>query len=155
MIIDLNSLVSSAGVFGTLEALTGRRAIERQIRDAVREGKKTAVKELAGGNLKVIKSKVIRKALQKHDPVIQHIMNDVCKVLGKACVSFRHIFNPDMIILGGGLIEACGDYILPRVRNICDKDKFLAGIDKCSIVQSSLGDDAVIYGAVALVKGVK
>lgn len=152
MIIDLHSQVSSAGVPGTLEAFTGRRAIERQIREAIRQRKKTVVTELVGGNLKVIKSKVIRKALQKNDPVMKNIMNNVCQVLGKACVSFRHIFNPDMIILGGGLMEACGEYILPRIRKIGERDKFLSGIDKCAITQSSLGDDAVIYGAVALVK---
>jgi glucokinase len=55
-----------------------------------------------------------------------------------------------MIILGGGVMEACGDYILPRVQKISEKDPFLKGIDKCVIVESVLGDDAVIYGAVAL-----
>ena len=155
MIIDLHSSASSAGLFGTLEALTSRRAIERQIREAVRQRKKTIITELAGGSLTVIKSKVIRKALQKNDPVIREILNNVCQVLGKACISLRHIFNPEMIILGGGVMEACGEYILPRVRNICTHDPFLKGIDKCLIAQSVLGDDAVIYGAVALVKEVK
>ena len=152
MIIDLHSPLSSAGVFGTLEALTGRRAIERAIHEAIRKKKKTIVADLIDGNRKVIKSKVIRKALKSHDRVVVEIMNNVCQVLGKACVSLRHIFNPDMIILGGGIMEACGEYILPRVQKVFSKDPFMAGIDKCVIVQSKLADDAVILGAVALVK---
>ncbi len=152
MIIDINSKVLNAGLLGTLEALASRRAIERQIREAIRAGKKTILTELTGGNLKTIKSKLIYKALKKKDPFTVRIMNDLCGVLGKACISLRHILNPDMIIFGGGLIEACGEYILPRVKKISDQNPFLAGIDRCAIVQSVLGDDAVIYGAVALLK---
>ena len=152
MIIDLHSPAASAGVFGTLEALTGRRAIEREIRDAVHKGRRTMISDLTGGDLKVIKSKVIRKALKKKDPVITEIMNNVCLNLGKACISLRHVFNPDMIIFGGGVIEACGDYILPRVRKVSERDPFFAGVDRCTIVPSALGDDAVILGAVALVR---
>lgn len=150
MIVDLDSPVVNAGLFGTLEGLASRRGIERQIREAVRSGKETILKSLAGGRLTTIKSKVLRKALNKKDPVTMEVMNHLCFVLGKTCISLRHIFNPDMIVFGGGLIEACGDYILPRVRKISDQNPFLAGIDKCAIVQSQLGDDAVIYGAAAL-----
>ncbi len=155
MIIDLHSPVSSAGVFGTLEALASRRAIERDIREAIRSGKKSIIKELADGNLRVIKSKALRKALKKKDPVVKEVLDKVCMVVGKACISLRHIFNPEMIILGGGVMEACGDYILPRVQKISEKDPFLAGIDQCSIVESVLKDDAVILGAVALMKQAK
>ena len=152
MIIDLHSPLSSAGDFGTLEALASRRAIEGRIREALRRKKKTIIRELAGNKPKVIKSRMICKALQKKDPVVTGIIDDACHVLGKACISLRHIFNPEMIIFGGGLIEACGEFILPKVRKISEKDPFLAGIDHCKIVPSVLGDDAVIYGAVALVK---
>ncbi len=152
MIIDCHSPHSSAGVSGTLEALTSRRAIERKIREAIRLKKKTIVTELTGGNLKMIKSRVLRKALKKRDPVVTRIINEVCFILGKTCISFRHIFNPDMIIFGGGVIEACGEYMLPRIKRISDKNPFLAGIDHCKIVSSQLGDDAVLLGAVALVK---
>lgn len=152
MIIDLHNPASSAGVAGTLEALTGRRAIERAIREAIRMKRKTIVTELTGGNLKVIKSKVIKKALKSKDRVVTEIMNNVCLIIGKACVSLRHIFNPDMIILGGGIMEACGDFILPRVQKVFRKDPFMAGVDQCEVTQSILADDAVILGAVALVK---
>jgi preprotein translocase subunit SecD len=65
MIIDLHSPASSAGVFGSLEALISRRAIERDIRDAIKSGKKSLIKDLTGGDLKIIRSKTIRKALKK------------------------------------------------------------------------------------------
>lgn len=152
MILDLNSKKKSAGLTGTLEALVGRRSIERDILDAIRKGRKTIITDIVGKNPKVIKSGVLAEALQKNDKVVTEIMNQVCSVLGKACISIRHILNPDMIVMGGGLIEACGGYILPRVQKISDANPFLKGIDQCKIVQSLLGDEAVILGAVGLLR---
>jgi hypothetical protein len=58
-----------------------------------------------------------------------------------------------MIILGGGIIEACGDYILPITRKIFYKDPFFSKIKAtCPVVASKLEDDAVILGAVAYIR---
>lgn len=154
MILDFNSPKESAGLCGTLEALVSRRAIERELKEAIQKGKKTIITRMCGRRPRAIKSSVIAQALAKKDPLTLNVMRDVCTVLGKACISIRHILNPDMIILGGGLIEACGDYIVPEVRKISARDPFFKGIDACRIEQSLLGDDAVILGAVALLKRV-
>ena len=152
MIIDQNSDKTSAGLYGTLEALASRRAIERDIREAVKEGQSTIITKLVGDKLDVIKSRFIAKSLDQKDKVVVGIVNDVCKTLGNACISMRHTFNPDLIIFGGGLMEACGHYMLPRIRRRSNANPFMAGIDKCKIVLSELGDNAVILGAVALIK---
>ena len=152
MIIDYNSSENSAGVYGSLEALASRRAIERSIRSAIKKGKKSIVRKLTGGNLKVIKSKVLREALKKKDKVVIGVMEDVAQVLGKASISLRHIFNPEMIVFGGGVVEACADFLIPRIREVSQSDPFFKNIDSCQIVQSELGDDAIVLGAVALVK---
>lgn len=153
VIIDQSNPHLNAGLPGTIEGLASRRAVEREIRAAVEKGEKSVVTEILGGKTGQIKSKVIAQALAKKDRVVTRVVNDVCKTLGNACISMRHIFNPELIILGGGLIEACGDYILPRVRRRSGANPFLSGIDACRIVPSQLGDDAVILGAVAFLKG--
>jgi len=150
MIIDYNSRVSHAGVAGSLEALASRQAIERRIRKGVRRGRKTVLKKILNGRISVIKSKAINKALRRHDPLVTKIIDEVCEIFGKACISLRHIFNPDTIIFGGGLIEACHEYMLPRIRHISHEDPFFRGIDHCRILPSCLGDDAVIAGAVKM-----
>ena len=101
-----------------------------------------------------VKGGVLAEALWRKDPLTMRIVNEVCRVLGQACVSLRHILNPDMIILGGGVMEACGDYMLPRIRKISAADPFFKGIDDCRVERSFLGDDAVILGAVVLLKQV-
>ena len=151
MIMELNGPLCTCGNTGCLEAITGRWAIERDIRAAVQAGKKTVITELTEGNLNTIKSKVLKEALKQKDPLATKIMQHVSQTLGKACISLKHIFNPELIIFGGGVIEACGDFMLPIIRETTDKDPFFhKEIDNCQIVTSLLGDDAVMLGAVFL-----
>ena len=152
VIIEQSSPHINAGLPGTIEGLASRRSIERDIRAAIAAGEKSVVTELLGDKTAQIKSKIIAQALAKKDPVVVKVINAACKTLGNACISMRHIFNPEMIILGGGLIEACGDYMLPRIRRRSSSNPFLSGIDECRIVVSQLGDDAVILGAVAFLR---
>ena len=154
MVLDMHSPRKSAGLYGTVEALASRRAIERAIKEAVAKKVPTIITKLQGGKLVAVKSSVLAEALWRKDPLTMRIINEVCRVLGQACVSLRHILNPDMIILGGGVMEACGDYMLPRIRKISAADPFFKGIDDCRVERSFLGDDAVILGAVVLLKQV-
>ena len=110
------------------------------------------VSELTGGELRVIKSKVLAKALKRKDAVVTRVMRSAAEALGAACVDLRHVFDPERIILGGGVIEACGDFILPIVQTCIDRDPFFKKVGACKAVPSQLGDDAVILGGVALAK---
>jgi len=152
IVMELNGPLCTCGNRGCLEAMTGRWAIERDIRQAVKNGQKTIVTKLVDGKLAVIKSKTLREALDKEDPIVTEIMTRVSQTLGLACISIRHLFDPEMIIFGGGIIEACGNFLLPIIRKVTGKDPLFSKIPKCKIVESQLGDDAVILGAVALVK---
>jgi glucokinase len=152
MIIDPQGPMCSCGNRGCLEALAGRWAIERDIRQAVKDGEKTFVLELVDGDLSAIKSKILKKALSKGDPLVTKIMKKASEALGTACISLRHLLNPELIILGGGMIEACDDFILPIVIKISESDPFFSKLDHCEIVKSRLEDDAVILGAVALAR---
>lgn len=150
IIIDIDGPKCTCGNRGCIESLAGRWAIERDIRRAVKDGKKTIVKKLLGGDLRTIKSKILKEALKKKDPLVTDIMKRVSKSLGLACVTLRHIFDPQVIIFGGGLTEACGKFILPAVRKTVDSDPFFSKMPGCKIIEARLGDDAVILGAVAL-----
>ncbi|MDZ4243232.1 MAG: ROK family protein [Candidatus Omnitrophota bacterium] len=153
MIMALNGPPCSCGNRGCLEALASRWSIERDIRAAVRKGRKTVITDLTGGDLSAIKSRVLKQALKAKDPLARDVVSKAADALGAACVSLNHIFNPEMIVLGGGVIEACGNFILPRVRKAVDADPFFSkDINRCRVVESQLGDDAVILGAVALIR---
>ena len=152
MIIREDGPQCSCGNNGCLEALVGRWAIERDIREAIKKNEKTVITQLLDKKTAPIKSQILRKAIKKQDKLTMKILTIAAKNLGVACISIRHIFDPEMIVLGGGVMEACGDFILPIVKKTAQKDIFFSGIGKCEIVPSKLGDDAIVLGAIALVK---
>jgi glucokinase len=79
-------------------------------------------------------------------------MTKAARALGQACVSLNHIFDPEMFVFGGGVIEACGEFILPKVEAALKADPFFKHLDTPQVVRAKLGDDAVMLGAVASVR---
>lgn len=152
LIIDPRGPVCSCGNQGCLEAFAGRWAIERDIREALGRGGRPKLHKLIKKKAKRIKSKVLRQALDKKDPVVTPIMRRASEAIGLACISLRHIFDPECIIFGGGVIEACADFIIPIARKTMQKDKFFRSMRGCKMKKSSLGEDAILLGAVALVR---
>ncbi|MCM8813421.1 MAG: ROK family protein [Candidatus Omnitrophica bacterium] len=140
----------TCGNRGCLEALTGRWAIERDIRAAVKQGEKTVISKLLNNDLSVVKSSIIKEALRQKDPLTMKLIGRLALHLGRACVSLRHIFDPDAIVFGGGLIEACPEHILPPVQAAVKQDPLFRRVKPCDILTARLSDDAVLLGAVAL-----
>ena len=77
-------------------------------------------------------------------------MRRASEILGYACLTVRHLVDPDVIVLGGGVIEACGGFVLPIVRKIVAADALPGARKGGEIVESELGDDAVPLGAVVI-----
>jgi glucokinase len=150
MIVLDNGPKCGCGNRGCLEAIASRRAIERDIRTAIKKGKKTIITKLAGKTPRVIKSGMLKKALRAKDKLVTEILRKAAKHIGVFCVSIRHAFDPDMIVFGGGLIEACGDFLLPNIKKTVEDDPYFKKVPKCRIVKAKLGDDAAVLGAVAL-----
>ncbi|MFA5059325.1 MAG: ROK family protein [Candidatus Omnitrophota bacterium] len=151
MIVENDGPLCNCGNKGCLEAFVGRWAIEKEIKKAISDGHRTVIKRFLEKDNRSIKSKMIARALKAQDPVVVRIMKDVSRVLGLACISLRHVFDPEIIILGGGVVEACGSFMIPIIKKTFSSDKLLKGLNKCPVVVSTLGDDAIILGSVALV----
>jgi len=150
--IDTNGPLCSCGNPGCLEAFAGRWAIERDIRAEAKKGHKTMLTQLAGKGLKQIKSGALAEALKAKDKVTINVMTNAAQMLAKSCVSLNHIFNPDMFLFGGGLIEACGDFLLPIIEITVKSDPFFSKLGPPKIVRAKLNDEAILLGAVALIR---
>ena len=149
MIMDLDGPVCACGERGCLEAIASRTAIERDLRAAMKAGRKTILTELLKKKNAVIKSGVLRRALEAKDPLVVGVMRKASEVLGKACLNIRHIFDPDAILLGGGLIEACAEFILPIMNKVLAADTLAGATPGAPLLVARLGEDAVALGAVA------
>jgi len=151
-IVQIDGPLCGCGNRGCLEALASRTAIENRLRAAVADGQKTILTELLQGDLRVIRSRTLRQALEAEDALVTEIVRRAAETLGYACINVRHLIDPEVIVLGGGVIEACSDFILPIVENIVGSDGLPGARDGGRVLLSALGDDAVVLGAVALAR---
>lgn len=148
MIVDINGPKCTCGNQGCLEAFAGRWAIERDIRAALAKGEKSIISKWLENKNSPIKSKLLKKALKREDQLTEMILEKAARAVGQACISIRHLYSPQAIVLGGGLIEACGDFLMPHIESVFKEDQFFKKLGGCRLLRSKLGDDAVLVGSV-------
>ncbi len=152
IVMQIDGPVCGCGNRGCLEALASRSAIERDIREAIAAGRESALPILSGGDLSIIRSGMLRRALAAQDDLVAEIMRRASEVIGHACLTVRHLIDPEVIVLGGGLVEACGDFMMPIVEEVVASDRLPGARAGGRVLVSALGDDAVVLGAVALAR---
>jgi len=137
------------GKVGCFEALASRTAVVRQIVSEIKKGKQSVLKERIDKN-KEIKSKALFKALEAGDKLAVKTVNQSCKTIGRVLAGINNLMNFELIILGGGMMEANENFMLPKIQNTFFKYS-IADAAKCvSIVGTNLRDDAAIYGGLVL-----
>jgi glucokinase len=148
--MDPDGPTCNCGNPGCFETLAGRVAIERDIRKAIGKGRKTILTEWIDGPVEMIRSGMLQKALDAEDKLVTEVLRRAGEIMGLAARTLRHIFEPDVIIFGGGLIEACGDFLMPIIEDAMPSDPYFGPRPGGRVVQSALGDDAGVLGAAAL-----
>jgi len=138
------------GNLGCWEAIASRTAIERDIRQALAEGRRSRIMEFATDDR--IKSGAISRALEVGDELVTEVMQRAGHYLGQGVLTIRHLLDPELIVLGGGVIEACEDFLLPIIEAEVRADNLRGSRDTLRLAVSELGDDAVALGAAAFVR---
>ncbi len=152
IVMQIGGPLCGCGNRGCLEALASRTAMERDIRQAIADGRESVATNLLGEEGDLMKSSVLKKALKADDPVVTEVMRRASEVLGHACLTVRHLLDPDVIVFGGGVIEACWRFALPIIRGIIRDDALDGARPGGYVARAELGDDAVVLGSVALAR---
>ena len=152
IVMQIGGPTCGCGNRGCLEALASRTAMERDLREAVAAGRETMLNELLDGNLDIIRSGVLRQALAADDALVTEVLRHASEVLGYACLTVSHLLDPEVIVLGGGVIDACSEFMVPIVQQIAADDQLVSVRSGSRVLVSSLGDDAVLLGATAMAR---
>ncbi|MFQ5812391.1 MAG: ROK family protein [Anaerolineae bacterium] len=141
----------NCGNIGCLEALAAGPAIARHARELIKEGTKTAITDLVGGDLDEITAKVVNQAAQAGDPTAIELFRQAGFYIGVGIVNLLHLFNPSLIVIGGSVTKA-GDLLFEPIRATV-RERAMASYywENTPIVPATLGDDVGLLGAVALV----
>lgn len=140
MSIKYDGIRCNCGGIGCIEAYASGPALIKKLQE---KGKSISVPD------------EILKYAENGDKAVLEAIEEIGTLLGYAMVSFINIFNPDIILLSGG-VSNLGDYLINPIRKVVDTYALPAGRD-VKITRATLGDQAGVVGASALVflKGAK
>lgn len=131
MMIDINGPECGCGARGHLEALASGTGIARAM--GVDDASLVAVYEEIG------------------DKAAAEVMERARRAFAAAVVSIVDIFNPQRIIVGGGVAIGQGDQLLDPARDAIRKTAFRRQAERVELVPAQLGDDVGLIGALSLV----
>jgi glucokinase len=148
MTIDDRGPECGCGNRGCLEMLASGAAIAREAVKAIKAGEESVLKEMANGNPESITAEMVETAARRADRLAREIIEQAAYSLGVGMVNIVNIFNPEMIIIGGGM-AAMGDMLIGPGRKMVKERAFSISSRAVSIVQAELGNEAGVYGAAA------
>lgn len=134
----------TCGNTGCLEMYASARGIVQSYREAL--GGAPAV---VSGSTKTLTSEQVYEAARARDGAAVQVMKDMGRTLGIGIASLINIFNPERVLIGGGVKDAWPLFIEATHAEIM-KRAFEVPAKRTEIVPTQLGDDAGVVGAAAV-----
>jgi glucokinase len=148
MIVLADGPYCGCGNRGCLEAVASRTAIERDILAGIKAGRESVLAALIAPEKGRLTSGALEAACKQGDTLVAEVLGRAQFYLGLAVASVVNFIDPEMVILGGGVVEAFGESFLEPIRrtalqNFINK----RGAREVRIVPAKLGDNAALLGA--------
>lgn len=145
--ITSSSRTSGTEMTGTLESEASRLAIASECAKLAYRGEAPAMLKAAGTDISQIRSKVLAAAIRDGDKSVERVVRQAAQSVGFAVVNLVHMLCPEVIILGGGLVEALHEIYLEEVERTAKRNVLQCYSDMFEIRMAKLGDDAGAIGA--------
>ena len=149
MTMDPEGPLCNCGQRGCLEAFSSKQGMSGYIRQQVQRGRKSMMSDALDGS--VFKSKALKRALEAKDQVAMEAVDRACHWLAVATGNMINTISPEVVIYGGGVIEAVGDIFLEKILAEVDRYCMLSIRPTVELKKAALGDDSVLYGALSMI----
>jgi glucokinase len=150
MTIDPDGLPCSCGNRGCLETVFSARAIEGEAWSAVHRGCPSTLTRLFREQPQLATCRTIFQAASEGDELAQSIVSKAIHVLAAAIAGLVHIFDPQVVILGGQVVDAGTDLLTPLREEVWARSRNLLGRE-VPILEQEVADKSGIVGAAGLV----
>lgn len=153
-VLAVNGPLCGCGRRGCAEALASRTAMERDVRAAIKAGRKSSILKIMKKKHKErMTSSIIVAALKKNDPVMNEVLHRAQFHLGILASNAVNLLDPECVVIGGGIVERLKDAYVDPIRETAF-EYFLraADRDRVRIVPGKLGDNAGALGAIVLAR---
>ncbi len=136
--------ICSCGQAGHLEAYASATALVRRAHEALDQSDQPSL--LRRVDREAITSRAIAEAAAAGDALADRLMRETARYLAVGAVTMMHTIDPDLILFGGGMINA-GQPLLDEIRrNVC-KIAFPIPAAKTRVEFAKLGEEAGLVGA--------
>jgi glucokinase len=156
IIIEPNGPKCGCGNRGCLEAIASGSGLEKIAKRRIEAGENSHLRKLISPNSKwkgtenIFSSKSIFEEAAKGDILSKSIISNGARALGTGLATLVNLFNPEIIVIGGGLVDQWTVYIQPAIKEM-NRLAFPQPTEDTKIVQSSLKGLAGALGAITLV----
>lgn len=148
--IDVSGPQCSCGNYGCLEAMASENALVKTMVKSIKEGRDSSVVSMASGNLEGVTPDMIYAAAHQGDVLAGRILRQVARYLGIAIANVINTFNPELVVIGGGIVRA-----KPLIEDIITDTAKCRALEICYGVSdirfSNMGDEATLKGAADMV----
>ncbi len=145
--VDDHGPVCTCGNVGCLETFISIPSIIESARKSLSDGVSSAIQEIAGGPDGAITFTALIEAARREDKLAYKLFTDVGRYLGEGVVSLVNLLNPELIVIGGDLVQA-GNLILNPVKDVLKRQALEVARKSVEIVFSELGGSASALGSV-------
>jgi glucokinase len=149
MTVDLTGRRCKCGNYGCLEAYASGPAIAARAVEGVEAGADTTLPDYVRGDLSKITAQVVYEAAHDGDAYAREVVQETAKMLGAGVANIINIFNPEVVVICGGVTLA-GDQLFVPLRSEVKRRAFKPAANACRIVPGELTGTAGVYGAAAV-----
>jgi len=148
--IDYNGPKCGCGNYGCLETFVSGSVIAARARKAIERGAQTIITRLVNGKLEKITDEVVYQAAKKEDEFSLKLLKSIGEYLGVGIVNIINIFNPEVILVGGRMIQI-SKIIFESAKKVA-MERILEMTGKSvKIIPFLLGGNAGTIGAATLI----
>jgi glucokinase len=149
MTIDSNGRRCKCGNYGCLEAYASGPAIAARAVEGIQSGAETSLPQYVAGDLSRITAQVVYEAAHDGDGYALEMVRDTAKLLGAGVANIINIFNPEVVVICGGVTLA-GAKLFGPLRSEVQRRAFKPAWAACRILPGALTGTAGVYGAAAV-----
>jgi glucokinase len=146
MTIDASGRRCKCGNYGCIEAYASGPNIALRAVEAIQSGESSSLPSYVGGDLRQITAQLVYEAAQAGDDLALEVVRDTARLLGAAVASLINIFNPEVVVVVGGVTQA-GESLFEPLRREVTRRAFKPAVEVCRIVPGELTGVAGVYGA--------
>jgi glucokinase len=148
MTIDDDGPLCNCGNRGCWETLASGTALAREAKDRIKEGVRTSILEYAEGNVEKVTAKVIHSAAKQGDSLAKELIARTGYYVGVGLANLINIFNPELIVIGGGLSNI-GDMLLKPAFKTARERAYKEIFQAVRVASAELGRNSGVLGAAA------